>query len=280
MCAPTIIDAVHKELSRRSFLTALGGALAVSVAAPEPAVAQQKPVRLDKGFREVVDLTHTFSARLPVFPAFKPVQIRPKFAIAKDGFFANEITFDEHTGTHMDAPAHFVANGPTADRLPAERFFAPLAVVSIAARAAANADAVMTVDDVLAWEKAHGRLPAGVFVAMHSGWDARIGDAARFLNKDAKGNACTRWIQRRGRAVSRAGTRHCRCGSRYPEPRHSRSAEVRRAPGAARRGQVRRGADGESRPAAAGRSDDHRRRAETRRRLRRSGSGVCGRLGR
>jgi kynurenine formamidase len=43
------------------------------------------------------------------------------------------------------------------------------------------------VDDLLAWEKAHGRLPRGAFVAMRSGWDARIGNAARFLNKDAKG---------------------------------------------------------------------------------------------
>jgi kynurenine formamidase len=122
-----------------------------------------------------------------VFPAFKPIQIRPKFSIAKDGFFANEITFDEHTGTHMDAPAHFVPNGPTADKLPAGKFFAPLAVVSIADRAAKNADALLTIDDVLAWEKRHGRLPAGAFIAMHSGWDARVSNADRFLNKDAKG---------------------------------------------------------------------------------------------
>ncbi len=169
------------------FSTALGGSLAATIVAPELAVAQQKPVRLEKGFRDVFDLTHIFSPKLPVFPAFKPVQIRPKFSIAKDGFFANEVTFDEHTGTHMDAPAHFVANGPTADRLPADRFFAPLAVISIESRAAKDADAMVTVDDVLAWEKLHGRLPRGAFVAMYSGWDARIGDAARFLNKDAKG---------------------------------------------------------------------------------------------
>jgi kynurenine formamidase len=87
----------------------------------------------------------------------------------------------------MDAPGHFVANGPTADKLPAERFFAPLAVLSIADRAAKDADALLTVDDVLAWEKRHGRLPAGAFIAMHSGWDARVANAERFLNKDSKG---------------------------------------------------------------------------------------------
>jgi len=188
VCTPTIIESVREQLSRRGFLKGVGGAVAAAaITSPVATLAQQKPVRLAKGFRDVYDLTHVFTPRIPVFPAFKPIQIRPKFSIAKDGFFANEITFDEHTGTHMDAPAHFAANAPTADKLPAEKFFAPLAIVSIADRAAKNADALLTVDDVLAWEKRHGRLPAGAFIAMHSGWDARVANAERFLNKDAKG---------------------------------------------------------------------------------------------
>jgi kynurenine formamidase len=187
MCAPSVIDTVRQHLSRRNFLSILGGSAAAAVAAPAPGRAQEKPVRLAKGFRDAYDLTHTFSPKLPVFPAFKPVQIRERFRIARDGFFANEITFDEHTGTHLDAPAHFIANGGSADRIPVDRFFAPLAVVSIEARAAKDADTMVTVDDLLAWEKRHGRLPRGAFVAMHSGWDARIGNADRFLNRDAKG---------------------------------------------------------------------------------------------
>jgi kynurenine formamidase len=185
MCAPSIVETVREDLSRRDFLAALGGAVA-AVATPEPVGAQTKAVRLANGFRNVHDLTHVFSPKLPIFPAFRPVQIRQRFASAKDGFFANEITFDEHTGTHMDAPVHFVANAATADKLQPDRLFAPLAVISIESRAAKDADTVLTVDDVLAWEKRHGRLPAGAFVAMHSGWDARIGNPARFLNKDAK----------------------------------------------------------------------------------------------
>jgi kynurenine formamidase len=186
MCAPTVIQSVREEISRRGFLTALGGA-AAATALTNPALAQPKPLRLAKGFRDVHDLTHRFTAKTPVFPAFKPIQIRPKFSIAKDGFFANEITFDEHTGTHLDGPVHFVQGGMTADRLPADRFIAPLAVLSIEGRAAKDADAVVAVDDVLAWERQHGRLPAGAFVAMYSGWGSRIANADRFLNKDAKG---------------------------------------------------------------------------------------------
>jgi kynurenine formamidase len=186
MCAPAIMQSVREEISRRGFLTALGSAVAATAASP-PVGVEQKSVRLAKGFRDVHDLTHTFTSKTPVFPAFKPIQINPKFSIAKDGFFANEITFDEHTGTHMDAPAHFVQGGATADKLPADKFFAPLAVINIESRAAKDADAVVTIDDVVAWEKQHGRLPAGAFVAMYSGWGARIGNAGRFLNKDAKG---------------------------------------------------------------------------------------------
>ncbi len=115
------------------------------------------------------------------------MQIRERFTIAKDGFFAQEITFDEHTGTHLDAPVHFVDGAVTADRLPVDQLIAPLVVVSIAARAARNADATLTVDDLRGWEKRNGRIPAGAFVAMHSGWDARVNMPARFLNRDAKG---------------------------------------------------------------------------------------------
>ena len=187
MCAPSVIDTVRQSVSRRHFLAAFGGSVATAAAAPSPGLGQERPVRLAKGFRDIHDLTHTFSPKLPVFPAFKPVRIRERFTIARDGFSANEITFDEHTGTHLDAPLHFVADLASADRIAADRLFAPLAIVSIEARAAKDADTMVTVDDLLAWEKRYGRLPRGGFVAMYSGWDARIGDADRFLNRDAKG---------------------------------------------------------------------------------------------
>ena len=179
MCAPGVIHAVREEVSRRGFLTVLGSAVA-AVAASPPVGVEQKSVRLAKGFRDVHDLTHTFTSKTPVFPAFKPIQIKPKFSIAKDGFFANEITFDEHTGTHMDAPVHFVQGGTTADKLPVEKFIAPLAVINIERRAAKDADAVVTIDDVMAWEKQHGRLPAGAFVAMYSGWGRASATPAGF----------------------------------------------------------------------------------------------------
>jgi kynurenine formamidase len=175
---------IHSELSRRRFITAIGAGVAL------PAIelgAQQKPLRMPKGFRDVYDLTHTFSPRLPVYPSYKPVQIRQRFTVDKDGFNANEVTFDEHTGTHMDAPVHFVGGGLSADRLPVEQLIAPLAVVSITARASKDPDTLVTVDDLRAWEARYGRIPRGAFVAMHSGWTMKdLAHAPGFSEASAK----------------------------------------------------------------------------------------------
>ena len=182
MCAPVVMSSVH-ELSRRKFLGAAAGCAASAAAVS----AQAGPVRLAKGFRSIVDLTHPYSPALPVYPGYNPVRIRPRFSIAQNGFAANEVTFDEHTGTHVDAPLHFVTGAIPAGRIPADLLAAPLVVISIAARAAKDADSLVSVDDLLQWEKRHGRIPSGALVAMYSGWEARISVPDRFLNRDAKG---------------------------------------------------------------------------------------------
>jgi kynurenine formamidase len=166
MCAPFIVESVREEMSRRGFI---GAVAACAVTASMPVDAQQKAVRLPKGFRDVVDLTHPFSSSLPVYPGYKPPQIRERFSVARDGFAANEVTFDEHTGTHIDAPSHFVTGAVSADR------------------AAKDPDTLVVIDDLLQWEKRHGRIPDGALVTLHSGWDARAATIDRFLNRDAKG---------------------------------------------------------------------------------------------
>jgi kynurenine formamidase len=200
MCAPSIIESVRTELSRRAFVGLMGGgAVAIAGAssacrtaeAPAAPVESRAAVRLSNGFRQVVDLTHVLSPRMPVFPAFRSMQFVERFTIEKDGFQCGELTLNEHCGTHMDAPIHFVAGGETVDRIAAERLIAPLVVISIRSRVGANPDTGVTVDDLQAWEKSYGRIPPGALVVMDSGWDQRIGDAAAFINTDQTGRAHT-----------------------------------------------------------------------------------------
>src|SRR5581483_7293788 len=87
-------------------------------------------------------------------------------------------------GTHLDAPAHFAPQGVTADRLGASSLVVPAAVIDIRERARKEADAAVTVDDLKAWEKKHGRLPKQCGVFLCSGWDEKAGDAKAFLGQD------------------------------------------------------------------------------------------------
>ena len=144
MCAPRVIGAVKQEITRRQAL----GLLATPVVAGtlvRRAEARQAPVRLAGGFTRIHDLTHTLSPQTPVFPAFNPFQIVQRFEIASDGFFGNELTFAEHTGTHLDAPVHFAAGGLSTDQMDPQQFFAPLAVISIAGRGSDSMGVCQTV---------------------------------------------------------------------------------------------------------------------------------------
>ena len=73
--------------------------------------------------------------------------------------------------------------GPSGDRIPADQLVGPLVVVDIRDRASANADTQLTPDDLRAWERQHGTIPAGAIVAMFSGWDARVGEARTFFGR-------------------------------------------------------------------------------------------------
>jgi kynurenine formamidase len=60
----------------------------------------------------------------------------------------------------------------------------PAAVIDLTEKARKNADGVVTIDDLKAWEKTHGRLPKKCGVFLNSGWDAKAGDARLFLGQD------------------------------------------------------------------------------------------------
>ncbi|MDP9364187.1 MAG: cyclase family protein [Chloroflexota bacterium] len=173
-------------MARQGATPVAGGATPVAGGGTPAAGPLASPTALG-AFTRIQDLSHVHSPTFPMFPGAQQMTINVLVTVEADGFYKNELVLDEHTGTHMDAPAHFVADGLSADALPPQRLVAPLAVIDIAARAAGDPDAQLTPDDLLAWEGAHGPLPAGAFVAMHSGWAARVADAAAFLNQDAAG---------------------------------------------------------------------------------------------
>ncbi|CAA9569265.1 MAG: Metal-dependent hydrolase [uncultured Thermomicrobiales bacterium] len=196
MCSPLVMAKVRETLNRRQVLGAsavTGAALvaggfvrsgsAVAMRQATPVAAGGTPVAA--GGTRVLDLTHVLTEEFPVFPGFPQASLEVVNTVADNGFYTLQLNMGEHVGTHMDAPAHFIDDGETADQLSVENLVAPLVVVDISARAENDDDAMLTVDDLLAWEGQYGAIPTGAIVAMYSGWETRLSDPATFLNQGA-----------------------------------------------------------------------------------------------
>jgi kynurenine formamidase len=179
MCLPGTVEKVRESeptITRRTVLAG-SGAAAVAALLPGEAVAHKRRRRRRLG--KVVDLTHTFTAGFPVYTGNAPTR-RTLTRIDPNGFYKQEWTFDEHSGTHMDAPAHFVTGGRYTPQLRMRELVLPIVVIDIARRARSNPDTVVSAGDLRRFERRHGRIPNGALVAMDSGWAKKIGDDAAF----------------------------------------------------------------------------------------------------
>jgi kynurenine formamidase len=189
MCTPTIVRQATHDFDRRQLLrtgcAAVAGAVLGTGRAPAQAPATPRPLT----YTRVADLTHPLTADFPLYPtpANTPFRKSRIAEHAKDGFFANRWELVEHCGTHMDAPCHFVEGQADLDTLPPTDFVAPAAVLDLRGRAGRDPDTAVTVDDLRAWEKQHGRLPDNAAVLLNSGWDAKVKDAKAFRGGERAG---------------------------------------------------------------------------------------------
>jgi kynurenine formamidase len=160
---------------------------------------------------EVIDLTAPLSATTPVIRLPEPFGNTASFGLHEisrydgrgPGWYWNDITTGEHTGTHFDAPVHWVTGrgGQDVSQVPPVRLMAPAAVLDFSAEAAAEPDFLLEVDHIRKWEGGHGPLPDGGWLLYRTGWDARSDDQDRFLNASETGPhtpgvsvECARWL--------------------------------------------------------------------------------------
>jgi len=154
---------------------------------------------LATGQLRVVDLTQPLEPTTPVIelpPMFAPspgfsIEQISRYDAAGPGWYWNTIQLGEHTGTHFDAPVHWVTGKDlpdnTCDTIPAGRFVGPACVIDVSRESAANADYLLSVDELLAWEDEHGRIPAGSWVLLRTDWSQRT-DPNDFFNVDENGS--------------------------------------------------------------------------------------------
>ncbi len=140
---------------------------------------------------KIIDLTYAFDAQTIYWPTAKPFQLeRVAQGKTEAGYWyaANNLCLAEHGGTHMDAPIHFAEGKRAADEVPVQQLIGPAVVIDVQVSAAQNADYRLSVADLEAWEKAHGRIPSGAIVLMFSGWGTRWPDKKQYLGTDQPGD--------------------------------------------------------------------------------------------
>ena len=159
----------------------------------------------------VIDLTAPLSSETPIIQLPPPFGNTARFGLTEishydergPAWYWNDIVTGEHTGTHFDAPVHWVTgkDGEDVSRVPVRRLIAPAVVLDFSAEAAEDPDFLLEIDDIKQWEAEHGPLPAGGWLLYRTGWDARSGDQAAFLNANETGPhtpgisvACASWL--------------------------------------------------------------------------------------
>lgn len=148
---------------------------------------------LASGTIRVVDLTQTLQASTPVIALPPPLAQSSPFRMEEishyddrgPAWYWNNISLGEHTGTHFDAPIHWVTgkdykDGST-DTIPVQRFVAPACVMDFSKEAAADEKFLVEPAHIQAWEGKYGRIPKGAWVLMRTDWSKRT-DPAAFQN--------------------------------------------------------------------------------------------------
>ena len=166
---------------------------------------------LASGAVEVVDLTAPLHEDTPILMLPEPFGNTWRFEREEisryddrgPGWYWNNFRTGEHTGTHFDAPIHWVTGKDLDDvaQVPPARLVGPAVVVDVADRVAENPDFLLEVADLEAWQAAHGPLPKDGWLLLRTGWDARAHGQAEILNADENGPhtpgvsvECARWI--------------------------------------------------------------------------------------
>jgi len=161
-------------------------------------ILQQLVAELDAGRIKVVDLTQPLGPETPVIglpPIFASspgvtMEVISRYDEKGPAWYWNTLHLGEHTGTHFDAPIHWITGKDlpdnACDTIPARRFVGPACVVDATADVERNPDFLFTRERLLAWEEEHGRIPRGAWLLLRTGWSRRT-DPREFLNVGADG---------------------------------------------------------------------------------------------
>jgi kynurenine formamidase len=162
---------------------------------------------LNSGRIEIVDLTAPLRPSTPLLQLPEPFLNTIPFRLEEisryddrgPAWYWNDIHTGEHTGTHFDAPVHWVTarDGEDVSQVAPAKLVAPAVVLDFSDRVAGNPDFLLEIEHVRAWQDEHGALPDGGWLLYRTGWDVRSNDQADFLNGGHSPGIsveCAKWL--------------------------------------------------------------------------------------
>jgi kynurenine formamidase len=175
------------------------------------AVLDQLTAAIRSARIEVIDLTARLEPSTPIIQLPPPFGNTVPFSMQEisrydergPGWYWNNITTGEHTGTHFDAPVHWITgrDGQDVSEISPASLIAPAVMLDFSAEAAADPDFLLEPGHIKKWESEHGSLPEGGWLLYRTGWDARSASQAAFLNANETGPhtpgvsvECARWL--------------------------------------------------------------------------------------
>jgi len=149
------------------------------------------------GSVEVIDLTSPLHSGTPILglpPEFGQtatfqLELISEYDEKGPAWYWNNFHTGEHTGTHFDAPNHWITGKDLHDvsQVPAQRLIGPAIVIDTTAQVAANPDFCLDVSNIKEWEAANGGIPKGAWLLYRTGWSKYGDDAAAYANADENG---------------------------------------------------------------------------------------------
>jgi kynurenine formamidase len=133
---------------------------------------------------KVIDLTIPLGPDIVMWPGAPSPEVETLVTIKHDGYFARRVSFFEHSGTHFDAPCHFIEGGKSVEHVPVETLVRPAVVIDISKRIGSDADGELTLAEVQAFEAANGRIPDGAAILLRTGWEEFNSDSHRYAGPE------------------------------------------------------------------------------------------------
>ncbi len=137
---------------------------------------------------KAIDLTHVLHNDMVYWPGGVPFTKEVLVDYKTGGYLLHKFTTGENTGTHVDAPAHFVEGKLPIDKLTLKNLIVPMVVIDIQEQTAKNPNYVLSTADIEVWEKQHGTIPENSFVALNTGWHKKFNSPKDYINFDENKN--------------------------------------------------------------------------------------------